>query len=83
MLDPYPDRRYFGDPAARDPLGVQLYLRDLRYAYLKAKASALLLFAWRHVRQWFQASQQQQPKHVEPAFYTSSHQPARKRTGRR
>ena len=35
--------------SARDPMRVQLYLRDLRFAFVKAKASAALLLLWRHI----------------------------------
>jgi hypothetical protein len=50
-----PDRQAHPGPdypfgrAARDPMRVQLYLRDLRIALVKAQASALLLLLWRHI----------------------------------
>lgn len=58
------DRHLHSDPerprqlASRDPIEIQLYLRDLRYAYIKANARKLLLFASRFVRQRFKPSSQ-------------------------
>jgi hypothetical protein len=50
---PHPDPNYLRDLYARDPISYQLYLRGWRSAYIRAMASALLRFVWRHIKQPF------------------------------
>lgn len=62
MPDPHlhPDPAYLRAIAARDWPAAYVYLRSMRSAYVGARASALLRFVWRHVRQRLEASRRAQ-----------------------
>src|SRR5690606_20160876 len=49
--DQQPDFHYPRELTARDPLGVQLYVRALRNERVRAVVSAFLRFGWRHISQ--------------------------------
>lgn len=50
------DPAYLRAIAPRDPLAAYRYVRSLRNAYVRAQASALFRFVWRHISQRFKVS---------------------------
>lgn len=61
---PHPDPDHPSRLASRDPVSIQLYLRDLRYSYLKAIARKFFLFPSRFIAKRVKSSRETTGKEI-------------------